>query len=380
MPHHAAEPATATPAAPLTAAPAAPLTAAPAAHAAPVWRHGAALAAGTRAVLAAVDRLAAQAGAAGDAHRRDPDEQLLRGRLEDAVTDARTVAGDLIGQVERLEQYALSGQRWDLATRLAAVAAARTVDAMAVVRAAGEPTQAQVEAAARVERALAGLRPDAEDLEHGFEDLRGGLRRLQRALRDALTHRADRPLSLPHLRLLLDGTGRVLSTAAVGLLAALALATREGAGHGDAAVAAATAAAAPADGLVELVGRRLRAPAPEHRLLAAHDDLTYLVGDFATAAATAPDRDRLEDLYTAALAESAHAARWSQRVGWTAGHDYAVTARQVPVVLAAAMSAARADDAAGLTEATRAVRAVHESLSRYRIPESAVRAARPCTT
>jgi hypothetical protein len=41
------------------------------------------------------------------------------------------------------------------------------------------------------------------------------------------------------------------------------------------------------------------------------------------------------------------------------------------------MSAARADDAAGLAEATRAVRAVHESLGRYRIPESAVRTARP---
>jgi hypothetical protein len=54
-------------------------------------------------------------------------------------------------------------------------------------------------------------------------------------------------------------------------------------------------------------------------VLAAHDDLTYLVGDFAAAAAADPDRDQLEDLYVAALAESAHAARWSQRVGWTAG-------------------------------------------------------------
>ena len=199
-------------------------------------------------MLAAVDRLTAEIRAADDAHRRDPDEQRLRERLEDAVIGARTVTGELLGQVEQLEQYALSHRRWDLETRLRAVAGARSVDAMALVREAGEPSQGQVEAAARVERALAALRPDADEIEHGFEDLRGGLRRLQRALRDVLGHRVDRPLSLRHLRLLLDGSFRVLSTAAVGLLAVLALATRDGAAHGDAAVAAATAAAAPVDG------------------------------------------------------------------------------------------------------------------------------------
>ena len=133
---------------------------------------------------------------------------------------------------------------------------------MALVRAAGEPSQVEVEAAARVERALRALRPDADEIEHGFEDLRSGLRQLQRALRDVLGHRVDRPLSLRHLQLLLDASLRVLSTAAVGLLGVLALATRDGTAHGDAAVAAATAAAAPVEGIVELVRRRLRCAAP----------------------------------------------------------------------------------------------------------------------
>jgi hypothetical protein len=336
---------------------------------APVWRHGAALADDTRAVLAAVDRLTAEASSADDAHRREPDERLLRDRLEHAVIGARTVTGQLLGQVEQLEQYALSHRRWELETRLRAVAGARSVDAMALVRTAGEPSQAQVEAAARVERALALLPPDPEEIEHGFEDLRGGLRLLQRALRDVLGHRVDRPLSLRHLQLLLDGSLRVLSTAAVGLLGVLALATRDGAGHGDAAVAAATAAAAPVEGLVELVRRRLRCQGAEQRLLAAHDDLTYLVGDFAHAAPHDADPARLEQMYTAALLESAHAARWSQRVAWTARHDYLVTARQVPVVLGAAMRAARAGDAAALAAATGAVHEAHASLGRYRIPD-----------
>ena len=364
MSSHAAEQVAVDPSAPPSARPA---VAAPAGS--PVWRRGPGLVDDARAVLAAVDRLTAEVRSAGDAHRRDPDEQWLRERLEGSVIGARTVTGELLGQVEQLEQYALSHRRWDLATRLRAVAGARSVDAMALVRAAGEPSQVQVEAAARVERALAALRPDADEIEHGFEDLRGGLRVLQRALRDVLGHRVDRPLSLRHLRLLLDGSFRVLSTAAVGLLGVLALATRDGAAHGDAALAAATAAAAPVDGLAELVRRRLRCQLPEQRLLAAHDDLTYLVGDFAHAAAHGADPARLEELYAAALLESAHAARWSQRVAWTAGHDYAVTARQVPVALGAAMRAARAADRTGLAEAAGAVREVHASLGRYRIPD-----------
>jgi hypothetical protein len=336
---------------------------------APVWRLGAGLADDARAVLAAVDRLAAEVGSADDRHRRDPDEQWLRDRLEDALIGTRTVTGELLDLVEQLEQYALSHRRWDLETRLRAVAGARSVDSMALVRVAGEPSQVQVEAAARMERAVRALRPDAEEIEHGFEDLRGGLRRLQRALRDVLGHRVDRPLSLRHLRLLLDGSFRVLATAAVGLLGVLALATRDGAAHGDAAVAAATAVAAPVEGLVELVGRRLRCRTPEQRLLAAHEDLTYLVGDFARTAAHEPDQARLEELYAAALMESAHAARWAQRMAWPARHDYAVTARQVPVTLGVAMRAARAADAAGLAEATGAVRQLHASLGRYRVPE-----------
>src|SRR4029079_9706245 len=111
----------------------------------------------------------------------------------------------------------------------------------------------------------AALRPDADEIEHGFEDLRSGLRQLQRALRDVLGHRVDRPLTLRHLQLLLDACLRVLSTAAVGLRGVRALATGDGTAHGDAAVAAATAAAAPVEGIVALVRRRLRCAAPDQR-------------------------------------------------------------------------------------------------------------------
>jgi hypothetical protein len=336
----------------------------------PVWRRGASLHTDVRAALAAVDRLGADTRAAEDEHRREPDPDRLRQRLEEAVGGARGVLGDVIGQVGQLEQYALSQRSWDLAVRLRAVSSARSVDVMAMLRAAGEPTQTEVEAAARVERALAGLNPDADDLEHGFEDLTTGLRRLQRALRDVLAHRADRPLSLRHLRQVLDGTYRSLATVAVGLLAALGVATQDGAATGDAAIAAATAVAASGERIVELVRRRMRVLRPEQRMQAAHDDLAYLVGDFARAAAAGrPDRDRLEDLYGAALQESSHAARWAQRLAWTAKHDYAVTARQVPVVLGEAMAAARAEDPDALTAATARVREIHDSLTRYHLPD-----------
>jgi hypothetical protein len=45
-----------------------------------------------------------------------------------------------------------------------------------------------------------------------------------------------------------------------------------------------------------------------------------------------------------------------------------VTARRVPVVLAGAMTAARAGDAAGLAAAAGAVAEVHTALTRYRTP------------
>ncbi len=334
----------------------------------PVWRRGVSIEGDVREVLTTADRLREGTRTAEEQARREPDDARLRRRLEEAVDEARVALGEVIGQVEQLEQYALSQQRWDLSVRLRAVRSARSVDVMAMLRAGGEPTQAQLEAAARMERALSGLNADADDLEHGYEDLKGDLRRQQRALRDVLQHRADRPLSLQHLRALLGGTHRTLGTVAIGLLAALGVATEDGAAPGDAAIAAATAVAASGERVVELVRRRLRTPTPQQRMLAAHDDLTYLVGDFARAAGSA-DRDRLEDLYAAALVQSTYAARWAQRLAWTAKHDYAVTARQVPVVLGEAMAAARAGDAAAGDAAAGRVAEVHESLTRYRIPD-----------
>jgi ribosomal protein S9 len=339
----------------------------------PAWRRGAELEGDVREVLAATDRLRAGARAAEEQARREPDDDRLRLRLEEAVDEARVALGEVIVQVDQLEQYALSQQRWDLTVRLRAVRSARSVDVMAMLRAGGEPTQAQLEAAARMDRALAGLNPHADDLEHGFEDLKAGLRRQQRALRDVLQHRDDRPLSLQHLRALLGGAYRTLGTVAVGLLAALGVATQDGAAPGDAAIAAATAVAASGERVVDLVRQRMRTLAPPQRMLATHDDLSYLVADFARAvAADPPDRDQLEDLYAAALLQSTQAARWAQRLPWNAKQDYAVTARQVPVVLGEAMAAVRAGDTGdplARTAAAARVAEVHESLTRYRIPD-----------
>jgi hypothetical protein len=355
MTHHAADPAADAPALPVRL---------------PAWRLGAALEGDVRAVLATTDRLRARTRAAEEQARREPDDDRLRQHLEAAVEEARAALGAVIGQVDQLEQYALSKQRWDLSVRLRAVRSARSVDVMAVLRSGGEPTQAQLEAAARMERALAGLNPDADDLEHGFEDLKAGLRRQQRALRDVLQHRVDRPLSLPHLRALLGGAYRTLGTVSVGMLAALGVATRDGAAPGDAAIAAATAVAASPERVVDLVRQRMRTPTAAQRMLAAHDDLSYLVADFARGAIAArPDRDRLEDLYAAALLQSSHAARWAQRLAWTAKQDYTVTARQVPVVLGEAMAAVRSGDRAGLVAAAARVTEVQRSLGRYRVPD-----------
>jgi hypothetical protein len=358
MPQHAAEPQAAGPPPPRS-----PVRL-------PAWRRGAALEGDVRDVLATADRLRAGTRAAEEQHRREPDDARLRRRLEEAVEESRAALGAVIGQVDQLEQYALSHQRWDSPLRLRAVRSARSVDVMALLRSGGEPTQPQLEAAARVERALAGLNAEADDLEHGFSDLEADLRRQQRALRDVVRHRADRPLSLPHLRAVLGGTYRVLGTVAVGLLATLGVATQDGAAPGDAAIAAATAVAASGERVVDLVRQRMRAPTPQQRMLAAHDDLSYLVTDFARGvAADRPDRDRLEDLYGAALLESSHAARWAQRLAWPAKQDYAVTARQVPVALGEAMAAVRSGDAGARAAATGRVAAVQESLSRYRIPD-----------
>jgi hypothetical protein len=336
----------------------------------PAWRRGAALEGDVRAVLTTADRLRAGTRAAQEQDRREPDDARLRRRLEEAVEEARAALTDVIAQVDQLEQYALSDQHWDLSVRLRAVRSARSVDVMALLRAGGEPSQTQLEAAARVDRALGGLNPDADDLEHGFEDLTAGLRRLQRALRDVLQHRVDRPLSLPHLRALLGGAYRTLGTVAVGLLAALGVATQDGAAPGDAAIAAATAVAASGERVVDLVRQRMRTLTPQQRLLAAHDDLGYLVADFARGvAAEPPDRDRLEDLYGAALLESSHAARWAQRLAWTAKQDYAVTARQVPVVLGEAMTAVRSGDAAARVAAAAGVEGIAAALGRYRVPD-----------
>lgn len=332
----------------------------------PAWRRGASVDTAARAVPVTVERIRSEVRAAEDAAARDPGGTDLRGRLEDALTAAGAALDGVIGLVDSLEQYALSDpQRAQRDVRLRAVGTARGIDWP------DQPTAKGRAAGARIEQALVELDTDTDDVERGFEDLRSELRRLQRALREVRRHRADRPMSVPHLRLLGADTLRVLDTAAVGLLAALGVAMRDGSSAGDTAIAAATGAAVRSrcDRLAALVAQRLRPPAAAERLAAVHDDLTYLVGDFARACAgRPPDRDRLEDLYAAALLQSSHAARSAQRLGWTAARDYAVTARQVPVALAVAVSALRAGDTTAVAAAAAAVTDVHTALSRYRTP------------
>ena len=129
-----------------------------------------------RAVLAEVDQLTAEVRSAQDTHRRDPDERWLRERLEDALVGARTVTGELLGQVEQLEQYALSHRQWDLETRLRAVVGADRVDAEpaaahSVTELCGHlplaPRVAANWAATLLEEARAGLRDGRSNAAHG---------------------------------------------------------------------------------------------------------------------------------------------------------------------------------------------------------------------
>jgi hypothetical protein len=332
----------------------------------PAWRRGASVETAVRAVATGVERLRTGVAQAEDAHRRDPDPARLRDRLEAALLGLATALEETIHLVDQLDQYALSTshRRYDLAVRHRAVGTARALDWDT------QPTEPARAAAARIEQALVGLDPESDDVERGYEDLRAELRRLQRALRAAYRGRGDRPLSPADLRAVIGETTRVLDTAAVGLLTALGVALKDGSSAGDTAIAAATGAAvAPRSArLVTLVDRRLRPAGAAERLAEVHADLGYLVGDFARAAAAEPpDRDRLEQLYAAALLQSSHAARSAQRIGWVAAHDYVLTVRQVPEVLAAAMAAVRAGarDRAGVLAP---IREISESLGRYRTP------------
>lgn len=301
-------------------------------------------------------RLRRETDAAELAALRDAEPDLLRRHLGRALVEAHAALDDVVDHVDRLRREGRGNaltprELWDTDSREDAIRTASR-------------TLLRTDGAAPLHTALAGLDPADDAVENGYDDLRAGLRRLQRSLTDVRAH--DRELSPTHLRLLVEGTLRTVETVALALDAAAASIRWDGASAADAAIAAAAARDADPEPLVELVRDRVRVRTPAQRLRAAHDDLTALVGDFAEDCERGVPDPRT---YAAALLVSQHAGRWAQRLAWTAGHDYVRTARQVPEVLGLAMAAVRADDPPALADAAKHVREVHESLGRYRVPD-----------
>jgi len=311
-----------------------------------------------------VERLRRDVEAAELLALREAEPDLLHRHLERTLAQAHAALDDVVDHVDRLRREGRGNaltprELWDPDSREDAIrTAARTLD--------------RTDGAGALRTALAGLDPDDDAVENGYDDLRAGLRRLQQALRAVRRH--DRSPGPDQLRALVDGTLTTVGTVALALDTAVGIIRWYGASAADAAVAAAAARAGDPEPLVELVRDRVRGRTPAQRLQAAHEDLTLLVGDFAEDCERgAPGRET----YAAALLAAQHAARWAQRLAWTAGHDYVRTARQVPEVLGPAMAAARAADRPALADAAKRVREVHESLGRYRVPDVLSLARRP---
>ncbi|CAA9249025.1 MAG: hypothetical protein AVDCRST_MAG41-1858 [uncultured Corynebacteriales bacterium] len=309
-----------------------------------------------RAIAERVERLRRDTDAAELLALREGEPDLLRRHLERALVEAHAALDDVVDHVDRLRREGRGNaltprELWDPDSREDAIrTAARALD--------------RTDGARALRAALAGLDPDDDAVENGYDDLRAGLRRLQQALRGIRRH--DRPPGAEQLRLLVRGTLRTVGTVALALDTAAGITRWDGASAADAAVAAAAARAGDPEPLVELVRVRVRDRPPAQRLRAAHEDLTLLVGDFAEDC----ERGRPSpETYAAALLAAQHAARWAQRLAWSAGYDYLRTARQVPEVLGPAMAAARAADRPALADATKHVREIHESLGRYRVPD-----------
>jgi hypothetical protein len=301
-------------------------------------------------------RLLRDIDAAELAALREGEPDLLRRHLERSLTAAHAALDDVLDHVDKLRREGRGNaltprELWDDDSREDAIRTASR-------------TLLRTGDAGRLHTALAGLDPTDDAVENGYDDLRSGLRRLLKALEGVRDH--PRTPGLDQLRQLVEGTLRTVAEVALALDAAATTIRWDGASAADAAIAAAAARAADPEPLVEVARDRVRVRTPAQRLRSVHDDLTTLVGDFAEDCERgAPD----PRTYAAALLDAQHAAKWAQRLAWSAGHDYVRTARQVPEVLGLAMAAVRAEDRPALADAAKHVREVHESLVRYRIPD-----------
>lgn len=293
----------------------------------------------------------------------------LTGRLLEALETARTVVGEVIGLVDRLDGGPGRHRIDPEALRTARAVPWR----MLLRREDAEPDPEQLEVAAAITTALGRLEPGAE---RGYADLRLDLQLLQRALRDA-ARRADRPWSQERLILLLGETGRIVTTVAVGVLAAAAAALQSrSAGAAAALVTVTRELVAPAcQGVLDLVRHWVGPPSVNQRLVRVHDELRYVVEDLAGYLDRAlrgedeDDRATIEETYSVALLLAGHAARLARSLDWEISDAYVRTANQVGAVLGGALQALRSERREGLEQAVLAVRDTAEGLRGQRIPD-----------
>lgn len=302
-----------------------------------------------------------------EAHRAGAGARLA-GRLHEALGTARAVVADVLGLVDRLD-----GGRGRQRIDAEALRTARAVPWRTLLRREGaEPDAEQLEVAAAIATALGRLDPDAE---RGYADLRLDLHLLRRALRDA-ARRADHTHAQERLILLLGETGRIVSTVAVGLLAAAAAALQSRSPAAAAALVSVTGAlVAPAcQGVVELVRHWVAPPTVNERLVRAHDELRYVVEDLADHLDRAADPDpggrraTVEETYSVALLLAGHAARLARSLDWASADGYVRAATRVGAVLGTALRAWRGERWAELEQAVLAVRDTAEGLREYHIP------------
>jgi hypothetical protein len=309
--------------------------------------------------------------------RRAGEGPRLTGRLLEALETARTVVGEVVGLVDRLDTGRGRPRIDDEALRTARAVPWR----MLLRRDDAEPDAEQLEVAAALTTALGRTDPDTD---RGYADLRLDLQLLQRALRDA-AHRADRPWSQERLILLLGETGRIVTTVAVGVLAAAAAALQSRSPGAAAVLVAVTGSVVgPAcQGVLDLVRHWVGPASVNQRLVRVHDELRYVVEDLAgylgrvlrgeaEGAADEGGRETIEETYSVGLLLAGHAARLARSLDWESADVYVRTANQVAAVLGAAMQALRSEQPDGrrerLEQAVLSVRDTADGLRQHRIP------------
>ena len=314
MSSHAAEQVAVDPSAP----PSAGAVAAPSGS--PVWRRGAVPDDDARAVLAAVDRLTGESTRlADDAHRREPGRAAAAGAARGGGDRRPGRAGELLDQVEQLgavrAQRSAAGTWCPAAGRRRRPLRRRDGAGPGGRRAEPGPGRGRGPGRAGAGRAAPGRGRD-----------RARLRGPDAAGCAGCSGRCGTCSAAGSTGRCRCGTCGCCWTARTGCCppprsgcsACSALATRDGAGARGRGARRRHRRRGPGRGPGRAGPPAAALAGPEQRLLAAHDDLTYLVGDFAQVAAARAGPGPAGGALRGGLLESSHAARWAQRIGWTA--------------------------------------------------------------